>query len=102
MGRGLALCAVVAGVLVVALAAASGPSPAIRAVVVAGHSVPGGGRFASFTVESLPVLAPVNDEDQVTFFDTLRRAPGGEGLFLRSRDRVTKVARPAFQGGARR
>jgi hypothetical protein len=93
MGRGLAFCTLVAGVLAVALAAASGPSPAIRAVVVAGDSVPGGGRFASFTVESLPVLAPVNGKDQVAFFATLRRAPGGEGLFLRSRDRVTKVAR---------
>jgi hypothetical protein len=62
-------------------------------VVVAGDSVPGGGRFASLTVESLPVLAPVNGKDQVAFFATLRRAPGGEGLFLRSRDRVTKVAR---------
>jgi hypothetical protein len=71
MGRGLAFCTLVAGVLAVALAAASGPSPAIRAVVVAGHSVPGGGRFASFTVESLPVLAPVNGKDHGVFFRTL-------------------------------
>ena len=93
MGRGLALRTVMAGVLVGALPAASAPSSAIRAVVASGDSVPGGGRFAGFTVESLPVLAPVNGKGQVAFFATLQRAPGAEGVFLRSRDRVTKIAR---------
>lgn len=93
MGVRFALCAMVTSILLTALPAAPAPSTAVRAVVAAGDSAPGGGRFASFTVESLPVLAPVNGKGQVAFFATLLRAPGGEGLFLRSRNRVNKIAR---------
>jgi hypothetical protein len=93
MSRGLALNASVAGILLAALAVAAAPSTAIRAVAAIGESAPGGGQFGGFTVESLPVLAPTNSRGQVAFFATIHRGPGGEGFFLRSRDRVTRIAR---------
>jgi hypothetical protein len=93
MSRGLALSASVAGILLASLPVASAPSTAVRAVAAVGDSAPGGGRFGGFTVESLPVLAPTNGRGQVAFFAAIHRGPGGEGFFLRSRDRVTRIAR---------
>jgi hypothetical protein len=93
MSRGLALSTFVAGILLAALPVASAPSTAVRAVAAVGDSAPGGGQFGGFTVESLPVLAPTNSRGQVAFFAAIHRSPGGEGFFLRSRDRVTRIAR---------
>ncbi|MDO8478336.1 MAG: hypothetical protein Q7W02_19480 [Candidatus Rokubacteria bacterium] len=93
MARALALSASVAGILLAALPVAPAPSTAVRAVAAIGDSAPGGGKFGGFTVESLPVFAPTNNRGQVAFFATIHRGPGGEGFFLRSRDRVTKIAR---------
>jgi hypothetical protein len=93
MTRGLALGASVAVTLLAALPVAPAPSTAVRVVAAIGDPAPGGGQFGGFTVESLPVLAPTNGRGQVAFFATIHRGPGGEGFFLRSRDRVTRIAR---------
>ena len=93
MTRGLALGASVAVILLAALPVAPAPSTAVRVVAAIGDPAPGGGQFGGFTVESLPVLAPTNSRGQVAFFATIHRGPGGEGFFLRSRDRVTRIAR---------
>jgi len=93
MTRGLALGASAAVILLAALPVAPAPSTAVRAVAAIGDPAPGGGQFGGFTVESLPVLAPTNSRGQVAFFATIHRGPGGEGFFLRSRDRVTRIAR---------
>jgi hypothetical protein len=93
MTRGLALGASVAVILLAALPVAPAPSTAVRVVAAIGDPAPGGGQFGGFTVESLPVLAPTNGRGQVAFFATIHRGRGGEGFFLRSRDRVTRIAR---------
>ncbi len=97
--RGIALAT-----LLVALvsAAAAGDAPAIQRVVAAGQTAPGGGTFERFNVESLPVVAPVNDRGQITFFASLLRGAAAEGLFLASGPVITKVAvegDPAPGGG---
>lgn len=70
-----------------------GAQPAtVRPVVAAGQPAPGGGTFEHFSVESLPILAPVNRKGQVAFFATLLRGAAGEGLFLASGRRITKLA----------
>lgn len=71
---------------------AQAQAPSVRAVAVVGHPVPGGGSFAGFSVESLPILAPANGRGEVAFFATLLRAPGGEGIFLSSAGGLRKVA----------
>jgi hypothetical protein len=79
--------------LLLALAPASAlEAPALRPVALAGQTAPGGGTFERFGVESLPVVAPVNDRGQVAFFASLLRGAAGEGLFLASGGRLTKVA----------
>src|SRR5207247_4187211 len=57
--------------LVVAHAPATIGSDAstIRQVAVAGQAAPGGGSFEHFSIEWLPVVAPVNDRGQVAFLD---------------------------------
>lgn len=93
MARRLVPTLSLAAVLLVALPVAPAPSIIVRSVAAIGDSAPGGGRFGSFTVESLPVLAPTNSRGQVAFFATIARGPGGEGFFLRSKDRLTRIAR---------
>jgi hypothetical protein len=78
-------------------------TPSIRRVVAAGQSAPGGGLFEHFTVESQPVVAPVNRRGQVAFFATLLRGPASEGVFLATDGRITRVAvegDPAPGGGS--
>ena len=84
--------------IAVALAALLSPAgslgaepPAIRRVVVTGQPAPGGGAFDRFSVESLPIVAPVNDKGQVAFFATVVRGRAGEGFFLASGTRITRV-----------
>ena len=90
------------------LAGAMAPAPlaaqpfTVRAVVAAGQAAPGGGTFEHFSVESLPIVAPVNAKGQVAFFATLLRGTGSEGLFLASAGGVTKLVLegdPAPGGG---
>src|SRR6266542_2903722 len=64
----------------------------LRAVVTAGRPAPGGGSFEHFSIESLPIVAPVNGKGQVAFFATLLRGMAGEGIFLASGTRISKVA----------
>ena len=64
---------------------------ALRAIVAAGQPAPGGGTFEHFSVESLPIVAPVNAKGDVAFFATLLRGAGSEGLFLSSAGRISKL-----------
>ncbi|HYB44673.1 MAG TPA: choice-of-anchor tandem repeat NxxGxxAF-containing protein [Candidatus Methylomirabilis sp.] len=83
------------GAILVALLIAHAPvwaqPAAVRMVVAAGQPAPGGGAFEHFSVESQPVVAPVNARGEVAFFATLVRARGSEGLFLASPRGLTKV-----------
>ena len=85
MLRGLArriVAPLVIGVL--AAGAVTAQTPGLRAVAVVGDPAPGGGSFAGFTVESLPIVVPANGRGDVAFFATLLRGPGSEGMFLSS------------------
>jgi hypothetical protein len=95
-------------VVLLLIAGAMAPSPlvaqpfTVRAVVTAGQAAPGGGTFEHFSVESLPIVAPVNAKGQVAFFATLLRGAGSEGLFLASAGGITKLVLegdPAPGGG---
>src|SRR5499433_2895188 len=75
---------------------------AVRRVAVTGQAVPGGGTFDRFSVESLPIVAPINSKAQVAFFATVLRGRAGEGFFLSSGTQVSKLAAdgdPAPGGG---
>src|SRR5437879_7507722 len=95
--------------IAVALAALLSPAgslgaepPAIRRVVVTGQPAPGGGAFDRFSVESLPIVAPINNKGQVAFFATILRGRASEGYFLASGPRISKLAAdgdPAPGGG---
>ena len=88
----LRACIAVALAALVSPAGSLGAEPrAIRRVVVTGQPAPGGGAFDRFSVESLPIVAPVNDKGQVAFFATVVRGRAGEGFFLASGTRITRV-----------
>jgi hypothetical protein len=81
--------------LVVAVGAARSVAedlPILQRVVVAGQAAPGGGVFERFSIEALPVVAPVNSRGQVAFFATLLRGPAREGFFLAAGTRIDKIA----------
>src|SRR5437762_14274322 len=85
--------------IAVALAALLSPAgslgagpPAIRRGVVPGQPAPGGGASDRFSVESLPIVAPLNDRGQVAFFATVVRGRTSEGFFLASGARIIKIA----------
>jgi hypothetical protein len=102
MSSRLAAVAALAFGIVVGASAATAPAT-LQAVVLSGQPAPGGGTFDRFTVESQPVVAPVNDKGQVAFFATLARAAAAEGIFLASAGRLSKVALqgdPVPGGGA--
>ena len=84
--------AAVAAALALSAVTAVTAAPALRLVATAGDAAPGGGTFERFTVESLPIVAPVNARGQVVFFASLGRAPAGEGFFLFDGRRIVKVA----------
>jgi hypothetical protein len=80
-----------------------GQAAGLRQVVASGQAAPGGGTFEHFTVETQPVLAPVNRRGQVAFFATLLRSAASEGIFLADRGRLRRIAAegdPAPGGGA--
>ena len=75
---------------------------AVRRVAISGQAAPGGGTFDRFSVESLPIVAPINSKGQVAFFATVQRGRASEGFFLASGMRISKVAidgDPAPGGG---
>jgi len=88
---------------VLSLAESRGADPsAVRRVVVTGQAVPGGGTFDRFSVESLPIVAPINGKGQVAFFATVVRGRASEGFFLSTGTRFSKLAAdgdPAPGGG---
>src|SRR5206468_617995 len=78
--------------LVLALAPVTVLAATVAVIVTVGQPAPGGGAFERFSVESQPVVAPVNSKGQVAFFATLSRSAAGEGIFLATGPRIAKVA----------
>src|SRR5215467_13619625 len=75
---------------------------AVRRVAVTGQPAPGGGTFDRFSVESLPIVAPINSKGQIAFFATVLRGRASEGFFFSSGTQITKLAAdgdPAPGGG---
>ena len=64
---------------------------AIRRVAATGQAVPGGGAFDRFSVESLPIVAPINSKGHVAFFATVVRGRVNEGFFVASGTRISKL-----------
>src|SRR5437870_3291496 len=90
----LALVVLIVAALVAPVAArssAAGDADRARPVVLAGDAVPGGGTFERFSVESLPIVAPVTSEGRVAFFATILRGRASEGFFVWSEGKVAKV-----------
>ena len=67
-------------------------SPILHRVVVAGQAAPGGGAFERFSIEALPVVAPVNARGQVAFFATILRGRSSEGFFRATGARIDPIA----------
>lgn len=89
------------GLFAATFSVAAEPST-IHRVVAARQAAPGDGTFERFTVEGLPIVAPVNSKGQIAFFATVGRGRTSEGIFLASVSRVVKVAvagDPAPGGG---
>src|SRR5947199_3936035 len=64
----------------------------LQRVVVAGQPAPGGGVFERFSIEVLPVVAPVNSHGHVAFFATILRGRTGEGYFRPTGRRIDTIA----------
>src|SRR5213593_172489 len=88
---GLAIAFLASTLLAVGGLHAEDPS-SVRRVVVTGQAAPGGGTFDRFSVESLPIVAPINGKGQVAFFATILRGRSSEGLFVSSGERIGKLA----------
>ena len=67
-------------------------SPILQRVAAAGQAAPGGGAFERFSIEALPVVAPVNSRGQVAFFATLLRGRASEGFFRATGTRIDAIA----------
>src|SRR5438132_382326 len=93
----LALVVLIVAALVAPFAArssAAGDADRARPVVLAGDAVPGGGTFERFSVESLPIVAPVTSEGRVAFFATILRGRARESLeaiYVASAGKLRKV-----------
>src|SRR5438309_1616967 len=85
-----ALLALVAAVGVPRSVAAE--SRILQRVVVAGQLAPGGGVFERFSIEVLPVVAPVNSHGHVAFFATILRGRTSEGYFRATGRRIDTIA----------
>src|SRR2546425_220800 len=85
-----ALLALVAAVGVPRSGAAE--SRILQRVVVAGQPAPGGGVFERFSIEVLPVVAPVNSHGHVAFFATILRGRTSEGYFRATGRRIDTIA----------
>jgi len=85
-----ALLALVAAVGVPRSVAAE--SRILQRVVVAGQPAPGGGVFERFSIEVLPVVAPVNSHGHVAFFATILRGRTSEGYFRATGRRIDTIA----------
>jgi hypothetical protein len=81
---------------------AQAQAPTLRAIATVGDPAPGGGSFAGFTVESLPILAPANGRADVAFFATLLRGRGSEGIFLSSPGGAAPSGGSSARGGGLR
>jgi len=72
--------------------ASHGADPSsIRRIAVTGQAAPNGGAFDRFSVESLPIVAPINAKGQVAFFASVVRGRASEGFFLSTGARIVKL-----------
>jgi hypothetical protein len=72
--------------------ASHGADPSsIRRIAITGQAAPNGGAFDRFSVESLPIVAPINAKGQVAFFASVVRGRASEGFFLSTATRVSKL-----------
>jgi hypothetical protein len=68
-------------------------APAVlETVVLGGQASPAGGSFDRFDLGGEAIPAPANSQGAVSFFATLLRGQGEEGLFLAGKDGVAKIA----------
>jgi hypothetical protein len=63
----------------------------IRRIGSTGQAAPGGGAFDRFSVESLPIVAPINGKGQVAFFASIVRGRASEGFYLSTGTRLSKL-----------
>src|SRR5258705_4671603 len=97
----LAAAAALSVLLMIRVSLGADPS-GIRRIAVTGQAAPNGGVFDRFSVESLPIVAPINGKGQVAFFATVVRGRVSEGFFPSTGARVSKLAAdgdPAPGGG---
>jgi hypothetical protein len=80
------------GALVLILLAFSAATAQLRPAVTTGQPTPVGGTFDRFSVEALPVVAPLNARGQVAFFASVARGRAEEGIFLATGARIVKIA----------
>src|SRR3989442_5519793 len=99
----LRACLAVALAVVLLVSESRGADPsAVRRIAATGQAVPGGGAFDRFSVESLPIVAPINSKGQVAFFATVVRGRANEGFFVASGARISKLVAdgdPGPRGG---
>jgi hypothetical protein len=78
--------------IVLLVAAVATAAPSLDRIAATGQPAPAGGTFEHFSVESLPVVAPVNTRGQVAFFASVLRGRASEGFFVGAGSRIVKVA----------
>jgi hypothetical protein len=72
--------------------AAPAAPAALELVALSGQASPAGGSFDRFDLGGEAIPAPANGRGDVSFFATLLRGQGEEGLFLAGKDGVAKIA----------
>jgi len=78
--------------VLLAVHASHGADPSgIRRIASTGQAAPGGGAFDRFSVESLPIVAPINGKGQVAFFASIVRGRASEGFYLSTGTRLGKL-----------
>jgi hypothetical protein len=86
----LAVTAALSVLLMIRGSLGADPS-SIRRIAVTGQAAPNGGVFDRFSVESLPIVAPINSKGQVVFFASVVRGRASEGFFLTTGTRTSKL-----------
>ncbi len=86
----LAAAAALSVLLMIRVSLGADPS-GIRRIAVTGQAAPNGGVFDRFSVESLPIVAPINGKGQVAFFASVVRGRASEGFFLTTGTRISKL-----------
>ncbi len=91
MRRACLAAAVALSVLLMIRGSLGADPSGIRRIAVTGQAAPNGGVFDRFSVESLPIVAPINGKGQVAFFASVVRGRASEGFFLSTGTRISKL-----------